>query len=131
MNKEKMKIEALKRMKLLKLHKNVIADFKDYNIINRSETDLGLLYWLSDYEKNIVKEFQKKNNSLVYHIIKTATKEYGTVYDLLYVSDEELYWKVEEQDIRDSFVLSYTISEYSEIGIIKIKSKNGGIIRMY
>ena len=51
MEREKMKEEALKRMKKLELHYNAIRDFKKKDsVINKSET-MGSLFWLTDEEK--------------------------------------------------------------------------------
>lgn len=45
------KKEALDRMKLLQLHPNVINEFKNENKLNRSEFSKGILYWLTDEER--------------------------------------------------------------------------------
>lgn len=43
--KEKMRAEAIERMKILNLHPNVLNEFKNENKINFSEFNLGILYW--------------------------------------------------------------------------------------
>lgn len=126
------KEEALKRMKLLKLHQNVIKEFKDENKLNRSEFGLGILYWLTDEEKQLVDEFQNKHKGyLVYHVIKTETRDFGTVYDLLYVAPYEDEWLNEREKLKDNWIYSYSVTEFAECGPIKIKCINGGLARMY
>ena len=48
--KEKMKNEALERMKSLKLHENVICEFEKEDKLNKSFA-FGILYWLTEEEK--------------------------------------------------------------------------------
>lgn len=125
------KDEAIERMELLQLHKNIIEDFKQSNKLNRSE-NAGTLYWLTDEEKKLVNDFEKENaGTMVYHIIKTITQDLGIVYDLLYVTEDTEDWSVDREYLQDDLVLSYTITENSESGFIKIKKLNGGIIREY
>ena len=45
--KEKMKKEALWRMKSLKLHENVICEFEKEDKLNKSFA-FGILYWLTE-----------------------------------------------------------------------------------
>lgn len=46
------KQEAIKRMKLLKLHENPIREFEQEDVINQSEHG-GMLYWLDESKKNL------------------------------------------------------------------------------
>ena len=48
MEKAKQKQEAIARMKLLKLHGNVIREFEKEGIVNLSENG-GFLYWLNEW----------------------------------------------------------------------------------
>ena len=50
-SKEEMKEEALERLNLLKINRNVIKEFKEENILNKSEGILGSLYWLDEKDK--------------------------------------------------------------------------------
>lgn len=126
------KDEAIKRMKLLQLHPNVIKEFQDENKLNRSEFCKGILYWITDEEQQIVNEFQKEHEGyLVYHIIKTETVDFGTVYDLLYVAPYEDEWSSEREELKDNWIYSYTVTEFAECGPIKVKCINGGLARVY
>ena len=125
------KDEALRRMKLLNLHSNAIQEFKQDNKLNKSEA-LGNLFWLTEDEKKIVEEFEQKNqNILVYHLVKTVTKEFGIVYDLLYLENDENDWEEDRYWLKDDFVLSHTITQFPESGLIKVKRINGGLVRAY
>ncbi len=125
-----MKDEAIKLMKALKLHTNVINEFKNENTLNKSETRSGILYWLTDEEKEIVNAFEKENpNALIYHIIKTNTLDFGTIYDLLFVTADDEDKKLYQDYINDNLVLSYSVTPFPESGLIKVKCVNGGLVR--
>ena len=126
------KVEVLERMKLLKLHPNIIKEFEDENKLNRSEYGYGILFWLEEHEQQLVDEFQNKHKDyLVYHVIKTETRDFGTVYDLLYVTPYEDDWTLEREDLKNNLVMSYSVTEFAECGLIKIKCINGGLARVY
>ena len=126
------KDEIIKRMKKLQLHQNVINELMNNNQLNRSESQLGSLYWLTDEEKDLVDTFERENkDTKVYHIIKTNSKYLGTIYDLLFVSKVERNWNIEEENLDENLVLSFTITNFPEKGYIKVKSVNGGLVRLY
>lgn len=124
--------EALERMKILKLHPNVINEFKIENKLNRSEFGMGILYWLTDKEKQLVEDFEKEYEGyIVYHVIKTNTVDFGVVYDLLYVSPQVNEWVLDREKLKDNIVMSYTVTECAECGPIQIKMINGGLARTF
>ena len=126
------KEEAIERMKLLQLHQNVIDEFTRENKIKKSETIYWILYWLDDEEKKLVDEFQNENEgTLVYHLIKTHTVDFGIVYDLLFITENEDEWEAQREELKDDLVLSHTITCFPESGLIQIKRINGGLVRMY
>ena len=128
---EEMKQEAINRMKMLLLHQNVINEFKKENKLNKSEGPLGTLYWLDEEEKDIIKEYEEKWNVLVYHIIKSFTVDMGTIYDLLYITDEKDYWEEERKRLEQGIVLSHTKSQFNESGDIFVINVSGGLARLY
>ena len=131
-NMDIVKEEALERMKLLKLHPNIIKEFKDENKLNRSEYGYGILFWLEEHEQQLVDEFQNKHKDyLVYHVIKTETVDFGTIYDLLFVSIFEYDWVLERKELKDDIVMSYSVTPFPECGPIKVKCINGGLARVY
>ena len=129
--KEQLKEKSIEKMKMLKLHKNVIDDFITEDKLNKSETRMGILYWLNDEEEQMVKDFEEKNNCLVYHLIKTETNEMGIIYDLLYVTIDDEDLVDDNNEVLCGRVLSHTVSEFSESGYISVKNVNGGLIRRY
>lgn len=128
---EKAKKEAIERMKILKLSRNAITDFKDDDRLYKSE-DLGFLYWLYD-EEEMVKKFEKEHECVVYHVILSRTN-IGTMYSLLYVSLDDEEWEEDRADLQNGQVLAYVVNkaapECSEIGYIGIKPQIGGLVRV-
>lgn len=131
MEKAKQKQEAIERMKLLKLHDNVIREFDKEGIVNMSENG-GFLYWLNSDQQEIVDEFEAEHNALVYHVIRSLSP-FGTMYALLYVSQDEDEWDYDKDDIKSCCPLVYVknIDDdiCSEFGSIGIKPQFGGLVR--
>lgn len=131
MNKELQIQEAIKRMKLLKLHENPIKDFEKDGTINKSEHG-GILYWLDDKENELVKAFEEKHNSVVYHVIHTYT-DLGEMLALLYVSDSEEEWEYDIDDLKAGYPFAYVMNldddDCSEFGSIGVKPQFGGLVR--
>ena len=129
---EKAKKEAIERMKILKLSRNAITDFKDDDRLYKSE-DLGFLNWLYDDEEEMVKKFEKEHECVVYHVILSRTN-IGTMYSLLYVSLDDEEWEEDRADLQNGQVLAYVVNkaapECSEIGYIGIKPQIGGLVRV-
>ena len=130
-SKEEMKEEALERLNLLKINRNVIEEFKEENILNKSEGILGSLYWLDEKEEEMVKKYEERWNVVVYHIILTNTINNGRIYDLLFISDEKQYWLEERKRLKQGYVLSHSISQFNESGDIFVENRNGGLVRIY
>ena len=122
--------EAIKRLKMLNLHPNVLKDFKK-GVINRSDS-MGALYWLNDNEKFMVKQFEEIYHAVVYHVIHSYTN-FGELYNILYVSDSENEWEEDEQDIKEGYAVVYVKNidddMCSEFGSIGFKQVFGGLIR--
>lgn len=133
MEKAKQKQEALERMKMLKLHGNIIKEFDKEGIVNLSENG-GFLYWLDSDQQAIVDEFEAEHDALVYHVIHDFT-ELGELYSLLYVSKYEEEWEDERTDLKDGYVFVYVKNvndtQNSEFGSIGVKPQFGGLVRKY
>ena len=129
---EKMKDEAILRLKLLSVHANVITDFKNNGVLNASENPYGFLYWLTDEEKEIVEKVEKEYGGMVYHCIRTNT-EYGALLNCLYVSKYEEEWEMERNDLKAGYAFCWvenlSVDWCSEFGTIGIKRLNGGLVR--
>lgn len=128
------KTEAIKRMRMMHLIPDAIKQFKNENQIMVSEPPFGGLYWIEDELQIAIKEFEEKNNALVYLVIRAFTN-FGKMDSLLFVGDYKEDWEMENEDIKDGIVFSYTINydmpDCSEMGSIGFRSIGGGILRTY
>ena len=129
--KAKQRTEALKRMELLKLHENVIDDFKEIALLNQSEHG-GILYWVEGETERKIREWEEKTGNLVYHVIHDYT-EFGELLSLLYVSQYEDEWESDREDIQDGYAVAYVMNLSddwcSEYGSIGIRPQWGGVVR--
>lgn len=129
--KAKQRTEALKRMELLKLHENVIDDFKEISLLNQSELG-GILYWVEGETEKKIREWEEKTGNLVYHVIHDYT-EFGELLSLLYVSQYEEEWEMERDDLVNGYPLAYVMNLTddwcSEYGSIGIRPQWGGVVR--
>lgn len=130
---EKQKHEALKRMKILGIHSMAIKEFQHEGKLNLSESN-GALYWLNEGLQKRVKEFEKKYNSLVYHVIRSYS-EVGEMISYLYVSPWTEDWDDDKTDLESGRALVYVenLSDevLSEFGFIGIMPLFGGVARLY
>lgn len=143
--KEKQKLEAIERLKILEkeymIHKNVLKEFEQDETIYYSEDfggfNRGILYWLHNKDEyvKVVKEIEEKRNIYVYHCILNHYRDDGDVLTMLYVSDDEEFWEYEKKELKDgnpcTYVHSFNFPEFSEFGGVQITGINGGIVRMY
>lgn len=122
--------ECLVRLKLSGLCNEVIADFQKGQLYKTEQ--LGILYYVNDKEKTVVKEFEEKNNAVVYHILHSNT-EFGELLALLYVSRYKEEWELDRKDLEDNIALSYVYNvdcpEFSEFGSIGFVQRFGGLVR--
>ncbi|TYV30996.1 hypothetical protein [Listeria monocytogenes] len=149
MSREVLKKEALVRMKILGIYKQVIDDFDKENIVHYSERLLVLLpdkdkddvlnaAWLNKLDgemEEVVKMFEEVGNSnkLVYHVIVSYT-EFGKLFNLFYVDGNAVgNWREENKQLGHGmsfvYVVNMTYPNCSEFGIIGIESIDGGLIR--
>ena len=123
--------EALQRMRILKLHPNVILEFTTEHKLNKS-FEVGILYWLEDKEISFIKDFETKHDALVYHAIETSTP-FGKMFALLYVSKYEDEWEDDrinlEEGLQNCYVKNLDDDWCSEFGYIQFKRCFGGVVR--
>lgn len=128
--KSKQKAEAIKRMRKLGIIEDAIKQFQESDTVMISEG--GFLYWLSDDQKEMVKQFEEDNGCLAYMVIHSLT-EFGELFSILYVSQYEEEWKMDNEDLEDGIAMSYVINAdcewCSEFGCIGIRNKFGGLVR--
>lgn len=129
--------EGAKRMKALKMLRQPILEFKKEGLVNLSE-GIGYLYWLNDFERGIVANFEVEHDCTVYHVIKSVVDVGGeemTTYAMLYVSQWERDWAEEMRNLRNgeayAYVYNATHPDSSEIGCIGVKPSIGGVRRVW
>lgn len=132
MNKEERFIEAIKRMKLLKLDNSCIEAFVKGKVWESE--GYGALYEVNQEEQEIIDNFEKNHpNCLVYHMIHNVF-EFGECYSMLYVSSDIEEWEQDKEDITDGYVFAYVYNKdcewCSEFGSIAVKSQFGGLVRL-
>ena len=130
---EEMIEEAIKRMKILKLHKNAIKEFEQERKLNKSDFNMGILFWLDNEEEKMVKELEKKYNFIVYHIINSYSN-LGETYEILFVSNNKDEWSAEKEDLTNGYAMAWVeVLNYpknSELGYIGVEARNGGVVRV-
>ena len=142
--KQLQKTEAIERLKILQdkfeLMETVTKEFEKEDILYYSEyvnkQFPAILYWISnkeDYEKAI-KQFEKKHNALVYHVILTPTYDNGIVLTLLYVSQTQKEWTRDKEELKEGLPCAYIMNieseQGSEFGGVQIGGAMGGIVRL-
>lgn len=129
---EEMKKEAINRMKMLKLHPNIIKEFSNEGILNLSLN--AALYYLNDEQLARVQEFEQQYHVLVYHVIHNYT-QFGELLSFLYVSQHTEEWEYDRRDLKEGYPFVYvanlTDETCSEFGSIEIRPCVGGVIRTY
>lgn len=126
------KVEAIRRLKVLGIFDESIRQFEQGKL-SRSEPPMGGLYWIEGDELEQVKEFEHKNNALVYLVVRAYT-DFGTLDSFLYVEDEQDEWNYFDEDVQDGIVFTYTVNhetpEFSEFGSIGfIRTPAASILR--
>lgn len=127
---EEQKKECLTRLKLSGLCNEVITDFQKGQLYKTER--LGILYYLNEREMAVVKDFEKRHNAVVYHILHTNT-EFGELLAILFVGQYKEEWEMDKEDLKQGIAFSYVYNmdcpEYSEFGSIGFVARFGGLIR--
>lgn len=134
MERQKKIDEAIKRMKELKIYNDAIKNFKEGTV---SQSISGYMFWIDESTENDlakkIADFEAENNAVVYYVITTNTN-FGMLYNLLFVGDNEEEWEYEHEDIKDNYVFSYVINVdeplFSEFGTIVVDQQYGGLVRV-
>lgn len=134
-SREEKKIEAINRMKMMKIIPDAIKQFKKDDRIMVSEPPIGGLYYIEPELQEFVNNFEKENDALVFLVVRAFTN-FGKMDSLLFVSDYKEEWEMDRDDIRDNICMSYTINydmpDYSEFGSIGYKKMpSGSILRAF
>ena len=132
MSKEERFIEAIERMKMLKLDNSCIEAFAKGKVWESE--GFGALYEVNDEEQKIINKFESNHKDcLVYHMIHNVY-EFGECYSILYVSPDTDEWQRDKEDINEGYVFAYVENVdndwCSEFGSIAVKSQFGGLVRL-
>ena len=132
MNKEERFIEAIERMKMLKLDNSCIEAFAKGKVWESE--GFGALYEVNQKEQDLINNFEKNHpNCLVYHMIHNVF-EFGECYSMLYVSGDKEEWEQDKQYIKDGYTFAWVENVdndwCSEFGSIAVKPSFGGLVRI-
>lgn len=134
MVREVMVIEAIERMKLLKMSKSCIKALKNGEVW--MSENYGALYEIDDDFEDVldeIKSVEEKYGCLVYHVIRNVT-EFGDLFSFMYVTKYNEYWEEDKDELLTGYAFAYVynrnIPEFSEFGGIQIKSCIGGLVRL-
>lgn len=124
------KVEAIARMKLLGIYPETIKQFEKEDLMSISEPPFGAYFWAEGEEPERIREFETKNNALVYtaihsyhHLPYQTGKTKMTSY--LFVSDyKDEEWEMDRNDLKHGQSLVWVhnhddevCSEFGSIGI--------------
>lgn len=131
---ERMKAEAVKRLKWLKIPELDEAFAKGIVKVSDGTNGDVKLRNLTIYEKCMVTNFEKIQHAIVYHTILTETK-FGKMLSMLFVGKYEDEWSMDKEYFEYScaqvYVENLDYPDCSEIGTIGIKCTDKGIIRTF
>lgn len=134
---QRQKREAIARLKILRIFPDAIEQFRKGDVLMRSEAPFGGLYWLTEEEKEMVRQFERGYCAKAYLVVRANTN-LGLMDSILYVSKDEKEWRLDRAELKGAkngrVVMSYTINHdnelCSEFGRIIVRSKLGGVIRV-
>lgn len=137
MDLKEMKEQVIKQMKALKLNNKVIEDYLKENKIYKSTNIKPYIEEIPEEEKKLIEDFEKKNETIVFHVINVKSQILNQ-YELLFISRNKENWKDDVVDNKNGFIISNTIvintklnkQIVNEIGIIGIENNNGGVYRV-
>ena len=121
----------------LKLNNKVIEDYMKEDKIYKSTNMKPYIEEIPEEEKKLIEDFEKKNETIVFHVINVKSQILNQ-YELLFISRNKENWKDDVVDNKNGFIISNTIvintklnkQMVNEIGIIGIENKNGGVYRV-
>lgn len=109
---KKQKKEAVKRLNALGVLMGIILDVEKgviYYSESVEEQFPAVLNVVENREdiKKFVTEFEEENDALVYHVILNHMKDGNERWTLLFVSEDEDDWEVENDDIKCGMPIAY------------------------
>lgn len=132
--KDRQKEEASLRLQMMDVPVRIRRDFERFGRIWLSTSPLGTYSDLSDPLKAEIKKFEQKYDATVFMVVRAFSRA-GLLDSLLYVGNHEEEWEAEKLDIKDGYIMTYTINWdhdfCSEFGsIVYHRMNDGGIVRL-
>lgn len=118
-----MKLEAIERIKILKLNKQVINDFIANDTIYVSNIK-GSLQKANEEQMKLVKQYEEERQIKIYHIIHHKKYSKDSLY-LQYVDNVKEHWKIEKRDIDLGFDDVICCRMSKELGEVKVETREG------
>ena len=133
-SREEKKIEAIKRMKTLKIFPETINQFEKDDLVSISEPPNGYYFFLSDEERALADKLEEKYGILIYTAIRSGSL--GPFISFLFVSDDKDEWWMDRRDVQNKEPIAYVYNtedpKLSEFGSISIaQSVGGGLLRVW
>lgn len=128
------KAKALAFIRQLKLHPNVERELREDDIVNVSTGADAILFWSDDEQDKTIDMLQEGDN-IVWHIVKGTYILGGTdevaMETYLLATDEDDDELPEDDDGCEVFAYVKNLSwpDCSEYGYVRVKMKNGGLVR--
>ena len=124
--------EAVSRMNLMGLREDAIRKFEQNGTVHLSAED-GTLGELTKDDLRMIKQFENEYNAVVYLVVRTLFG-IAVLDSLLYVSRYDEEWEDEIENLKDGYVMTYTVNylnpDCSEFGDIAFSTTpEGEIIR--
>lgn len=134
---EAQKKEALKRMERFGISLNAVRDFSG-GIVSESFPPYGRSFLVADKAQlRRIKDFEEKENAVVYHAIRSPRCENGIseMECYLFVCKYEDEWSQDFADILDKKQIAYVFNrkdpQCSEMGYIGVEQAVGGLRRSW
>ena len=125
---EEKKVEALSRMRKVGYWGQAREAFRRSNRVLVNEPPFGGVYDPEPELAETIKKFEEEHDALVYAVVRAFTS-FGKMDSLLYVSDCPEEWDMDNEDLGDGIVMSYTINydmpDCSEFGSIGFRMGSG------
>lgn len=129
--------EAVARMRKLGYFGPSVDEFRKWGKVMINEPPIGAHYYTDDdvQLQMEIENFEKRNNALVYAVIRSFTS-IGDMDSLLFVSDYPEEWDYDRQDLdlqmAMAYVINWTMPDCSELGTIAFKKTiAGGLLRTF
>lgn len=131
--KVRQRAEAIKRMKLLRLPKEIIEAFRVNGSVHLCARPSGNFLALTEAEAKEVKAFEQSHGALVFFVTRAVTL-FGTLDAYFFVGNDPSEWAYERGDYNEGYAYAYVFNrnnpDCSEFGdIFYSHTKSHGIIR--